>query len=89
MFLLATVPLIMQALTGTAGDLYGWWLLLEQVGFMLLGIAINRRFLTKWALYVAVAAVLYQLRDLGWAALLVLALFIIGLSVNRLSKLNK
>lgn len=89
MFLSATIPLILQALGGVSGDLYGWWLLLEQVLFMIIGVLIGRRFLTKWGLYVAVAAVIYQLRSLGWAALLVLAVFIIGLSINRLSKLNQ
>jgi hypothetical protein len=86
MFAVATVPLVLQALGGQAGDLYGWLLILQQVGFMILGIAINRRFLTWWGLYVSVAAVLYQLRHLGWAALSVLALFVIGVAVYRLSR---
>jgi hypothetical protein len=85
----ATLPLVLQALSGQAGGLYGWWLLLEQVGFMILGIAIKRKFVTMWGLYVAVGAVLYQLRDLGWAALTVLALFIIGVAVYQLQKYNK
>lgn len=80
----ATVPLALQALGGTAGDLYGWWLLLEQVFFMLLGMSIGKSFVTRWGLYVAVGAVLYQLRNLGWAALTVLAMFLIGLAVYRL-----
>lgn len=84
MFWIATVPLVLQALGGSSGDLYGWWLILQQVGFMVLGVAINRRFLTWWGLYVSVAAILYQLRDLGWAALTVLALFVIGVAVYRL-----
>jgi hypothetical protein len=41
---------------------------------------------TFWGLYVALAAVLYQLRHLGWAALSFLALFIIGMAVYRLMK---
>jgi hypothetical protein len=82
----ATIPLIMQGLSGTAGDLYGWWLLLEQVAFMLIGMALGKPFVTKWGLYVAVGAVLYQLRGLGWAALTVLAIFLIGLAVYRLQK---
>lgn len=86
MLAMATVPLALQALQGAAGGIYGWWLLLEEVGFMLLGIALHRRFVTLWGLYVAVAAVLYQLRHLGWAALTVLALFIIGLATYRLQK---
>lgn len=85
MFLVATIPLLLQAL-GRSGDLYGWWLILEQVGFMLLGMVTGRRFLTTWGLYVSVAAILYQLRDLGWAALTFLAVFIIGLAIYHLNK---
>ncbi|MCA9330874.1 hypothetical protein KC957_02405, partial [Candidatus Saccharibacteria bacterium] len=84
----ATVPLIFQSM-GQAGDIYGWWLLLEQVAFMLLGMAIQRRFVTMWALYVAIGAVLYQLRDLGYAALAVLATFVIGIAVYQLQKHDK
>jgi hypothetical protein len=85
----ATIPLILQALTGAAGGLYGWWLLLEQIVIMLLGMTLNKRFMTMWGLYVALGAVLYQLRNLGWAALTVLALFIIGFAVRKLQKYNK
>lgn len=82
----ATVPLALQAISGQAGGVYGWWLLLEQIGFMLLGMIIGRKFVTFWGLYVAIAAVLYQLRHLGWAALTVLAMFIIGLAIYYLQK---
>jgi hypothetical protein len=83
----ATVPLAIEALTVTThGGLYGWWLLLEQIAIMLLGMSIGRRFVTMWGLYVAVGAVLYQLRSLGYGALALLALFLIGLAVYRLSK---
>lgn len=85
----ATVPLALQAIVGVAGGVYGWWLLLEQIGFMLIGMSIRRHFVTMWGLYVAVAAVLYQLRHLGWAALTVLALFLIGLATYRLQKVPK
>jgi hypothetical protein len=37
-----------------------------------------------WGLYVALGAVLYQLRNLGWAALSFLALFVIGMAIYRL-----
>jgi hypothetical protein len=82
----ATVPLAFQALGGEAGGLYGWWLLLQQVAIMLLGMAIGKGFVTRWGLYVALGAVLYQLRDLGYAALAVLALFLIGLAIYQLQK---
>lgn len=85
----ATIPLALQAIGGTAGDAYGWWLLLEQVGFMLIGISIGRSFVIRWGLYVAIGAVLYQLRNLGWAALSFLALFIIGMALWRLLKSNE
>jgi hypothetical protein len=86
MLLTATVPLAIQAIGGQAGGLYGWWLLLEQVAIILLGMSIHKRFVTFWGLYVAVGAVLYQLRNLGWAALTVLALFLIGLAVYQLQR---
>jgi len=85
----ATLPLIMQALSGEAGGLYGWWLLIEQVVFMLIGMAIRKRFVIMWGLYVAVGSVLYQLRGLGYAAVAVLAVFVIGIAVYQLQKYNK
>jgi hypothetical protein len=50
--------------------------------------SIERRFVVRWGLYVAVGAVLYQLRGLGYAALAFLALFLIGLAVYKLQKYN-
>ena len=85
----ATVPLVIQAIGGLSGDAYGWWLLIEQVCFMLLGILIKKRFVTNWGLYVAIGAVLYQLRNLQWAALSVLAVFIIGFAIYHLNKQQK
>lgn len=82
----ATIPLAAQAIGGQAGGLYGWWLLLEQIAFMLIGMAIKKRTVTLWGLYVAVGAVLYQLRHLGWAALTVLAVFLIGIAIYKLQK---
>ena len=89
MFFTATIPLVIQALGNTSGGLYGWWLILEMVVFILLGMEIKKRFITMWGLYVAVGAVLYQLRGLGWAALAFLALFLIGLAVYRIQKSDK
>jgi hypothetical protein len=85
----ATIPLALQALSGVAGGLYGWWLLLEEVFFMIIGMAINKKFVVQWGLYVSVAAVLYQLRGLGWAALTFLAIFLIGLAVYKIQKNNQ
>lgn len=85
----ATVPLLLQALSGAAGGLYGWWLLIEQIVIMVIGFAINSKFMVRWGLYVAVGSVLYQLRGLGWAALSFLALFVIGIAIYEIQKINK
>lgn len=84
-----TVPLVLQALGGVAGDLYGWWLLIEQIAIMLVGMTLHKRLMIRWGLWVALAAVLYQLRHLGWAALAVLAVFLIGLAVVRLQRSDR
>lgn len=85
----ATVPLIVQSLAGKSGDLYGWWLLLEQVFIMILGIFIHKSILIRWGLYVAVASVLWQLRGLGWVSLSLLALFIISVAIYQIYSSNK
>lgn len=82
----ATVPLALQALSGKSGGLYGWWLLIEQVVIMLIGMALGKGFVTRWGLFVATGAVLYQLRNLGYLALGVLALVLIGIAVYSLQK---
>lgn len=84
-----TIPLVIQSIFGTAGDLYGWWLLLEQVAFMIIGMIIGKKIMVRWGLYVAVASVLYQLRHLGYMALAFLAMFIIGVAIYQLQKYNK
>lgn len=84
--LTATIPLGLQALSGAAGGVYGWWLLLEQVVIMLVGMALQKRRVTLWGLYVSLGAVLYQLRHLGYAALAILAMFLIGLAVYQLQR---
>lgn len=85
----ATIPLGFEVMGGTGGGLYGWWFLGEQVAIMLFGMAIGDRFVTRWGMYVAVGAVLYQLRSLAWLSLTLLALFLIGLAVYRLQKSDK
>lgn len=86
----ATIPLALQTLTETErASFYGWWMLLEQVAIMLIGIMTRRSLVVRWGLYVAVASVLYQLRGLGYAALAFLALFLIGLAVYRLQRNDK
>lgn len=84
-----TVPLVIQALVGTAGDLYGWWLLIEQIVIMLLGMVLSKKLMIRWGLFVALGSVLYQLRNLGWAALAVVAVFLIGLGVYYLQRQEK
>lgn len=85
---IATIPLVIQATSGESGGLFGWWLLLEQIIFMLIGISIKNKILTFWGLYVAIGAVLYQLRNLGWAALTLLAVVIIAIAVYKIAKNN-
>ncbi len=84
-----TVPLGMQLLSGGIGGVYGWWFLGEQVAIMLLGMVLNSKLVTRWGLYVAVGAVLYQLRALAWLALAVLAMFLIGLAVYQIQKSDR
>jgi hypothetical protein len=79
----ATIPLLLQALGGSSSDIYGILLLIQQVAIMLLGVAIQKRFVVRWGLYVAIGTVLYQLRDLGWAVLSILSLVIIGFAIAR------
>lgn len=81
-----TVPLVLQALGGSS--VIGWWLLIEQIGFMIAGVSLRHKFLAFAGLYVALAAVLYQLRHLGWAALTVLAIFVVGIAIYRLLKVD-
>lgn len=84
-----TVPLVIQALVGSAGDMYGWWLLIEQIVIMVLGMILGKKLMVRWGLYVALGSVLYQLRNLGWAALALVAVFLIGLGVYYLQKVDK
>ncbi len=86
MLSVATIPLAAQAMSGQAGGLYGVWLIGEQVAIMLLGMIMRDSFVVRWGLYVAIAAVLYQLRNLGWAMVAVLAIFLIGLALYRLQR---
>ena len=85
----ATIPLIIQAVIGQAGGLYGWWLILEQIMFIIIGMSIRNGVMIRWGLYVAVGAVLYQLRHLGWVALTLLAVFVIGLAIYKIQHSNK
>lgn len=86
MLVMSTVPLALQLLGGSIGGVYGWLFLAEQIVIMLLGMYINDKFVTRWGLYCAVAAVLYQLRALTWLALTLLAVFLIGLAVYQIQK---
>jgi hypothetical protein len=86
LFFVVTVPLVLQSLAGASGGNYGLMLIAEQVGFMVIGASFGQRFLLRWGLWTALAAVLFQLRGLGWAFLSMLALIIIGTAVYRLQK---
>jgi hypothetical protein len=81
-----TVPLALAAMGDENGSTYGMMLIAEQVGFMLLGVSIKVRFLVQAGLWTGLAAILYQLRGLGWAFLSLLAIIVIGIAVYRLQK---
>ena len=84
-----TIPLALQLLSGSAGGVYGWLFLCEQVVIMLVGMAMGNKLVIRWGLYAAVASVLYQLRALAWLALAVLAVFLIGLAVYQIQRSDK
>lgn len=85
----STVPLALSSLSSLNGSLYGWILLLEQVLFMVIGIYIGKKLLFRWGLYVGVLSVLFQLRDLAWAALTFLAIVVIAVAVYEIQKREK
>lgn len=74
-----TVPVVLEALASGGG--YSLLLIAEQAAVFTLGVMLGRTFISRWGLYVAVAAVVFQLRDLGWAMLAVISLFIIGIAI--------
>ena len=91
LFLVVTVPLAIQSLGAAAGGNYGLILIAEQVGFMIVGALLppddrGQHFLLRWGLWTGLAAILFQLRGLGWAFLSLLAVIIIGVAVYRLQK---
>ena len=77
-----TGPLALQALGGDTG--YGLLLLFESIGLLLLGMWMRYSLLTWWGLSVAIASVLYQLRDFQFFVLVLLGAGIIGLGVYLL-----
>lgn len=83
-----TVPTVMR-MFGDQGGLYGWLLIAEQIGLVVIGMSINRQFVTKWGVITAVLAVLYQLRELTFVALALVGLGIIGLAVYILIRRDK
>lgn len=86
LFCVATIPLALQALSDESGGLYGLLLIAQQIFFMVLGALFGLRFLLKAGMWVALAAILYQLRGLGWAFLSLLALILIGIAIYRLQQ---
>ncbi len=86
LFLVVTAPLILAGIASESGGTYGLILIAEQVAFMIAGVTFGQRFLVRWGLWTALAAILFQLRGLGWAFLSVLAVFIIGIALYRLQK---
>ena len=79
-----TVPLAYQALLGDTS--YGFLLLAEGVGLVLLGLLMQYRLVTNWGLVVAVGSVLYQLREYQFFVLVLLGLGVIAMAVYLLAK---
>lgn len=80
-----TVPLALQSL-GDAGEFYGWLLIAEQIGLVLIGMLVARPRIIQWGLTVSVLAVLYQLRELTFIVLALVGLGLIGLAVYLLTR---
>ena len=91
LYTVVTVPLAIQSLQTDAGSSYGLILIAEQVGFMIIGAILppderGQHFLLRLGLWTGLAAVLFQLRGLGYVFLTLLAVIIIGVAVYRLQK---
>ena len=90
-FFVVTIPLAFQSLGSEAGGNYGLILIVEQIMFMAIGSmlppnTLGQHFLLRWGLWTALAAILFQLRGLGWAFVSLLAVIIIATAVYRLQK---
>lgn len=86
-FMVIAIPLALNSLFDSE-SYYGWLLLGELVLSMILGSLLSVRFLVKWGLWTAIAAVLFQLSGLGWAFVAALAVVIISVAVYQLQKHN-
>lgn len=56
---------------------------------MLLGIITGKRYLTQWGIYVTIGAVLFQMRELEWAVLLIIAISVIGAALYYINRHNQ
>lgn len=83
-FFIATVPLVLQALNSVSGEFYGLFLIIQQAVFLTIGVFLRNKLLIRFALWTAIGSVLFQLRNLGWAFVALLAVVIIGVAVYRL-----
>jgi hypothetical protein len=79
----STFPLALQALSTGSGDTAAL-LLAEQVGFLVIGILVRKSVISWWGLTVAVAVVLYELRNLGWVILTIAAVVVVAIAIARL-----
>jgi len=86
--LMFSLPMVYQALS-SGSSAYSYLLLVEHVVLIVVSIALKRATFAWWGIAVTVAAVLYQLRKLRYAALAFLGAFIISLAVYFLLKYNK
>ena len=83
-----SLPMVYQAIV--SGNLnYAYLVLVEHVALIVVSIALKRATFVWWGIGVVVASILYQLRQLKYAALAFLGVFIIALAVYFLLKYNK
>jgi hypothetical protein len=85
--LIQSLPLAIEALGGNAG--YGLLLLLESIALLVFGLLIRYPLVSRWGLAVAVASVLYQLREFEFFVLALLGAGVIGLGIFMLLRGQK
>ncbi len=80
-----SVPTALRALNDPTGG-YSVLLLAEHAGLAVVGEALKRRDIVKWAAIVIVLAVVYMLRDFTYVITGIVALTLVGYVIYKLSK---
>lgn len=86
--LIFSIPMVWQAIA-SSNSAYSYLVLVEHTIMIVISIAFKRATFAWWGIAVVVASVLYQLRELRYAALAFLGAFIISLAVYFLLRYNK